>query len=189
MSYIKQIFLGVLSLSLFGLGCKSSQTEGDYLQTISGLEFEVYYAIKNIDTLIETFKPKGKSAYIEFYLLGNNKPRVALFSFVDTMLILNVFEIEQDKTIQLRTNEQLSSTERKKFIEMIMKTKPYSLCSIEDLTVIDGYTAIVKNVYNRFNMFSVRVYSSKGKASSQYLFVKYIADMLCSKGIEIKLDN
>ncbi len=175
----------MLTISLFG--CKSKLDEQITLLQSSGIEFEHFYLTQRIDSLVQPFKPMQKCANITCYFFSNNDPITAQLYFIDSNVVLNVFSLKADSVIPIKINLQLNSSEQKELIEIIENTKPYSLCSIEELFVDDGYAVVVKNVYNKFNLFSVRVFSAKGKSLSQYSFIEQIASLLERQNIKVDI--
>jgi hypothetical protein len=175
-----------LLLVLFLNGCqKEPQTSNSGLWKGSGLEFEDYYAMEKVDSLVHKMKINEKCAKIYCYYFGRNKTVASVFSFMDSITICNVIGARGDTIIEFNNNEfKLKKPEAESLKQAIESYKPFYAQSIADQFVDDGYTVIVKNIYNRFNLFSVRAFTNESRKTTQYKFVRHIADLLENHGVE-----
>lgn len=187
----KFVYSIVLLIVLLLPGCQTdNREEKKELQSRSGLEFEEYYAIQNMDSLISKIKPHNNYASINCYFFTNTKSIVSILSFVDSMVLLNTYEVKnKDSVYAIDSTICLNNSERKSIVKVIEKTKPYLQPSIVDQLVDDGYFAVVKTFYNRYNIYSIRVFTGDGNKTSQVLFIDTVRKLLKSKGVDVMIGD
>jgi hypothetical protein len=150
----------------------------------SGLEFEDYYAMKKVDSLLAKFDLNEKCAKIYCYYFGMGKMTAAVFSFMDSGTICNVIGANGDTIVEFDKSEiKLKEPESKSLKKAIENYQPFSSESIADKLVDDGYTVVVRNIYKRYNLFSVRAFTGKSMQTGQYKFIKHVADLLEGYGV------
>ena len=190
MFYLKAIFFIINFLLLILCQCNIESKKGEKTTWIgSGLEFEDYYAMKSIDSILNSLIKVGNEPKITMYFFVSFKnTKIADFTFYDTFTTCEIFEVEGNSIAYKENGKILLIDKEKKEIDDLIETKkPFSLLSITDLFVDDGYTVIVKNLCRRFNLFSVRAMTKESQKSQQYLFIKQIINLLKKHKIEIEI--
>lgn len=153
----------------------------------SGIEFEDYYAMKKLDSLVNGKIVFSKHPSLTVYFFQSFKnPLMAIFTFVDSLIYCDIFEFEEEN-VSVKDRIQLSQGEKEALERQIEISKPSQLITISDLFVDDGYTCIVKNISYRYNLFSVRAHTTESKKSEQYKFIRHISRFLNSRNFNIDL--
>jgi hypothetical protein len=177
----KLFFLAIISLCVF---CNHSQPGTNFMGT--EIKSSQLLQMNKLDSIISSPIQSTGGEAITCYFLDRNRATVAFIDLACSTKTLLISEIVNDSILD-RKQTVLDSKEAEDILNEIEKTKLSELKSIEDAIVDDGYTAIVKISNGERNVFSVRAFTRKGKKSSQYKFVEFIAKILKSKGVRVNI--